>query len=379
MLGLVILSAAFHECGHATACAYGGAKPGAMGAGIYIVWPAFYTDVTDAYRLDRKGRLRTDLGGVYFNAIFALATAGVYLATRFEPLLVIVLVQHFQILQQMLPFLRLDGYYILSDLTGVPDLFQRIRPTLRSMLPWNRDERAEELKRWVRVVVTGWVVLLVPVLLLVFGSIAVNAPRIFATAWDSFFVHLDEARAAFNAGKLSTGFVGALQMATLVLPAVGMSYSSSRAGTRAFRGAWRWSEGAPARRLGVVSGTACLLALLGWVWYPNGDYKPIQPGERGTIPGAVRQLAAIPTGRPGLTPERERELGGARFRKDSPATGGTETTDEGPVTGQTTTAETTTSGTATTSETATSTTTSSTTTSATTTTTATEPTTTTTP
>src|SRR5436305_3360760 len=44
MLGLVILSAAFHECGHATACAYGGARPGVMGAGLYIVWPAFYTD-----------------------------------------------------------------------------------------------------------------------------------------------------------------------------------------------------------------------------------------------------------------------------------------------------------------------------------------------
>src|SRR5438876_3948069 len=33
ILGLVILSAAFHECGHATACRYGGATPGVMGAG----------------------------------------------------------------------------------------------------------------------------------------------------------------------------------------------------------------------------------------------------------------------------------------------------------------------------------------------------------
>jgi putative peptide zinc metalloprotease protein len=33
MLGLVMLSAAFHECGHATACAYGGARPGVMGGG----------------------------------------------------------------------------------------------------------------------------------------------------------------------------------------------------------------------------------------------------------------------------------------------------------------------------------------------------------
>jgi len=63
----VIVSAALHEIGHAAACRYGGARPGRMGAGIYVAWPAFYTDVTDAYRLDRRGRLRTDLGGVYFN------------------------------------------------------------------------------------------------------------------------------------------------------------------------------------------------------------------------------------------------------------------------------------------------------------------------
>ena len=54
MLGLVVLSAAFHEIGHAAACRYGGATPGAMGVGLYIVWPAFYTDVTDAYRLGRR-------------------------------------------------------------------------------------------------------------------------------------------------------------------------------------------------------------------------------------------------------------------------------------------------------------------------------------
>ena len=53
VLGLTIASAAFHEIGHAAACRFGGGRPGGMGAGIYLVWPAFYTDVTDAYRLPR--------------------------------------------------------------------------------------------------------------------------------------------------------------------------------------------------------------------------------------------------------------------------------------------------------------------------------------
>jgi len=63
LFNLTILSLAFHECGHAAACRYGGARPGRIGMGIYLVWPVFYTDVTDSYRLSKAGRLRTDLGG----------------------------------------------------------------------------------------------------------------------------------------------------------------------------------------------------------------------------------------------------------------------------------------------------------------------------
>ena len=51
----VVVATAFHEFGHASACRYGGARPGVMGVGLYLVWPAFYCDVTDAYRLDRAG------------------------------------------------------------------------------------------------------------------------------------------------------------------------------------------------------------------------------------------------------------------------------------------------------------------------------------
>jgi putative peptide zinc metalloprotease protein len=289
-----------------------------MGAGIYIVWPAFYTDVTDAYRLDRKGRLRTDLGGVYFNVLFVLGVAGVYFATGFEPILVLAIIQHFQIFQQLLPFLRLDGYYILSDLTGVPDLFTRIKPTLQSILPGReKDESVEELKPWVRVTVTTWVLALVPVLFLIFGFIVVNAPRIFATAWDSFFVHLDEAGVAFGDGQTLNGMVSSLQLGALVLPALGIAYSSTFAGGRAVAGGWRWSRDRPGRRLVFVLTVAALVAGVGALWWPNGDYRPVQPNERGTIQGAVLQLRDVGTGRPALTSVRERELGGAPFVEES--------------------------------------------------------------
>ena len=82
VFAVTALSAGFHEFGHAAACRYGGATPGAMGAGLYLVWPAFYTEVGDSYRLGRAGRVRVDLGGLYFNALFAVAMFGVWAVTQ---------------------------------------------------------------------------------------------------------------------------------------------------------------------------------------------------------------------------------------------------------------------------------------------------------
>jgi putative peptide zinc metalloprotease protein len=309
VLGLVVVSAAFHECGHATACRYGGAKPGVMGAGIYIVWPAFYTDVTDAYRLGRGGRLRTDLGGVYFNAIFSLVTAGAYFATGFEPLLVIIVLQHLEMLHQFLPFLRLDGYYIISDLTGVPDMFARIKPTLRSLVPGRKPEKSvAALKPWVRVATTGYVLALIPVLALVFGFMLVSAPRIFATAWDSMFVQGDKISDAISNGRALVGLAAGFQFLSLLLPVAGITLTFGRTLKRLVFGAWSWSEDSPLRRTFVVLAAGAAAGAAAFTLWPNGEYKPIQPGERGTVTGGVQALSEFSGGRPALPEEREQEL-----------------------------------------------------------------------
>ena len=170
VLGLSVVSAVFHECGHAAGCRYGGARPGVIGVGIYLVWPSFFTNVTDSYRLSRAGRLRTDLGGLYFNLIFMLALAGIYAATSDEVLLLVIAVTHLEMVEQLLPFVRFDGYFILSDLAGVPDLFARVAPIVKSALPAGRgDPRVTGLRRRSRIVVTGWVLCVIPLLSFMHG------------------------------------------------------------------------------------------------------------------------------------------------------------------------------------------------------------------
>lgn len=321
VFGLVILSTAFHEFGHASACRYGGATPGVIGVGIYLVYPAFFSDVTDVYRLDRIGRIRTDLGGIYFNMIFSLLTAGAYFITGFEPLLAIIVIQHLEMVHQLLPFLRLDGYYVVADLTGVPDLFSRIRPILRSLLPnKNPDTSVTALKPWVRVVVTAWVLSIVPILLYLFAVMAVSTPRIFATAYDSFFVQYDKVASAFSAGELARVAAGSIQMVFLVLPLAGMTYSFGRVGKNLGTTAWRKTKGKPALRTALASVALVSIGLTAFTWLPNGDYKPIQASERGTIQGGLEAIRNSPSGGSVPTPGSGTEPNGATTLREQPAT-----------------------------------------------------------
>jgi putative peptide zinc metalloprotease protein len=295
LLGLVVISAAFHECGHATACRYGGARPGVMGVGLYIVWPAFYTDVTDAYRLSKKGRLRTDLGGVYFNTIFILVTAGAYFVTGFEPLLLVIPLQHLEIMHQFLPFIRLDGYYIVSDLTGVPDMFARIKPVLKSLLPWTETEDSvKELKPWARAAVTVYVVTLVPALVFLLGMMMLNMPRVFATTYDSFVSTLHKLG---HAGGLSIA-VDVIQLIVLLLIPLGLVVTFVQLGRKAARGAWNATDGRPAGRALLVAATATAAAFAAYTWFPESVYKPISPTERGALSGAIGEIKRIPSGKP---------------------------------------------------------------------------------
>jgi putative peptide zinc metalloprotease protein len=135
VLVIVLGAAVFHEFGHAAALRYGGGRARGMGVGLYLVFPAFYTDVSDCYRLGRWARVRTGLGGAYFHLLFAAGLIGVAIASGYEFLLIAVLLINVEIARQFIPFARLDGYWVLADLTGVPDFFSQIGPFLRRRFP----------------------------------------------------------------------------------------------------------------------------------------------------------------------------------------------------------------------------------------------------
>ena len=293
VFAVTVLSAGFHEFGHAAAARYGGSTPGVMGAGIYLVWPAFYTDVTDSYRLGRGGRVRTDLGGLYFNAIVAVAITGVWWLTSYDALLLVVATQILQMIRQLTPLVRFDGYHVLADVTGVPDLFHRIKPTLLGALPWRwGDPEARLLKPWARAVVTLWVLVVVPVLLFTVLMLVLALPRVLGTAWAKLTAEQDLLAGAWGDGDLVQVAARCLVMAAVGLPILGIVVMLFRTGRMGGRAVWRSTSGHPARRAVAGALAACMVGGLAYAWWPDPHtYRPIQPYERGTL---VDGVAAMP-------------------------------------------------------------------------------------
>ena len=272
--GLTLASALFHECGHAAGCRRGGARPGRIGVGIYLVWPAFFTNVTDSYRLSRAGRLRTDLGGVYFNLIFMLGLAGVYAATNAKILLLVIAVTHLEMLEQLLPFVRFDGYFILSDLVGVTDLFARIAPVVRSCLSRRRrDPRVTALRRPARIVITAWVFTVVPLLAFTLGYLMLFLPAANRALWHSAAHAGHLAAAALTGHHYATSAAAAAGAVLAVVPIAGSLYIAAGLLRRGVTAGARWSAGRPGRGLvAVAAGIACAgpLALF---WLIQGQFR----------------------------------------------------------------------------------------------------------
>jgi putative peptide zinc metalloprotease protein len=263
-----VLSAGFHELGHASAARYGGATPGGMGVGLYLVWPAFYTDVTDAYRLPRRDRLRADLAGLYFNAIVAVVTMAIWLVWRADALLLLVALQVLQMVKQLSPVIRADGYHILSDATGVPDLYTHIGPTLRRLLPRHRREPSALTGR-ARLLVTAWVLIVVPVLIALSLSAIILLPRLATTAWDSGrHIILNMSHQAGH-GQILPLLVSLIGLVALVLPVGGCVLVTQKV----VESARLW----PRRSTGAVATTSSGP----WSRWRARRWRPARPGLGG--------------------------------------------------------------------------------------------------
>ncbi|SEJ27177.1 HlyD family efflux transporter periplasmic adaptor subunit [Achromobacter sp. NFACC18-2] len=165
----LLVAKTLHEFGHALVATHFGVRVGHMGVAFLVMWPMLYTDTSESWRLaSSRKRLMIAAAGICTElAIAGLATlswallppgilrqACFYLATTSWVL---------SLLLNASPFMRFDGYFILSDLLDMPNLHERAAALARTALrrgllgwqePWP-EPFAAPLRR--RLIVFAWV------------------------------------------------------------------------------------------------------------------------------------------------------------------------------------------------------------------------------
>lgn len=120
---LLFISTIFHELGHASASHFFKARHGGIGFGFYLYFiPAFFADVTDIWRLSKWKRIIVNSAGIYFEIIFCLLLLIIGFFIKYHILEILALAISVKALYNLIPFLRADGYWILSDLLNKPNL-----------------------------------------------------------------------------------------------------------------------------------------------------------------------------------------------------------------------------------------------------------------
>jgi len=139
--GLSFIGVTFHELGHASAAHHYGAKHGGIGGGFYLFMPVYFADVTDIWKLPKRQRIVVNLAGMYFELIYVLFLIWMGLLFNHPVLMIFGCFILLSSLRNLNPFLRSDGYWVLSDAIEKPNLmvhgFFQITQIFKSKKGWS--------------------------------------------------------------------------------------------------------------------------------------------------------------------------------------------------------------------------------------------------
>jgi len=127
----LIISKTLHELGHALVATRLGLRVAHMGVAFVVMWPMLYTDTGESWRLrSHRQRLAISIAGISVEmALAGLATLAWALlddgVLRQSMLYLATTAWILSLALNISPFMRFDGYFILSDLLSFPNLHER--------------------------------------------------------------------------------------------------------------------------------------------------------------------------------------------------------------------------------------------------------------
>lgn len=162
----LVLSKLVHELGHAFAAKRLGCRVPSMGVAFVLLWPLAWTDTTQAWRLpDRRSRAWVGLAGVTAELALAAFAAPAWAVMPDGPArgaahALAAVAPIAAVAVNLNPFLRFDGYFVLSDWLDEPNLQDRAcalgRWRLRRLLFGLREAPPEALPAPRRRLLIAW-------------------------------------------------------------------------------------------------------------------------------------------------------------------------------------------------------------------------------
>lgn len=120
---------AVHEYAHAHACKHCGGRVPAMGFALFFLMPAFYTDTTEgAVMGDRTQRLVIALAGIWSELMLCSIATPVWWLTapgtaiHEAAYFMMMLTGVVSLIMNWNPLMKLDGYHMLCEIIGIPEL-----------------------------------------------------------------------------------------------------------------------------------------------------------------------------------------------------------------------------------------------------------------
>jgi putative peptide zinc metalloprotease protein len=126
-LGMLVVG--IHEFAHAHACKHYGGRVPAMGFALVYLLPAFYTDTTEGFvHGTLHQRLIISFAGVWSEMLLCAIATPIWWATPPDTLVhrgahfIMMMTGMMCLILNWNPLIKLDGYYMLADVVGIPNL-----------------------------------------------------------------------------------------------------------------------------------------------------------------------------------------------------------------------------------------------------------------
>ncbi len=197
---VLVLLKLFHELGHGYACRLRGGAVPEMGVFMILLTPCAYVDASAAWGFSRlRDRQLVNLGGMYFESLVAIPAVLVWAAVDPGPLrdvlfLIAMTASVTTIGFNLNPLMKFDGYHVLADASGMPNLqsrsFEAVGTVARRRLlglevpPVPRPDRAILLAYGVAAIAYRVVLILAIATLLAvrFGTVGLLAASVYVAA-----------------------------------------------------------------------------------------------------------------------------------------------------------------------------------------------------